>query len=590
MTIPKTGSIRESHRQSLITSELYSRPSRRPDYEAEAKVLRELAHALATSDTEMLDTLAREAARLCRADSAGISVLESPSDRPASFRWAALAGNSLPFLNTYRPFDDSLCGVTLAMGNPELFKTPQRFFPSIEMLSPPVEEALLVPIPVKDGTWGAIWVMLQRPDGRFDAEDLRLLTSLADFTGAAMQVARVKALAESRAVLAETAQSALREAEARKDAFIATLSHELRSPIAPIDSSIQSLRRLVLQSQPVAQALDIAERQLRRLQRLVDDLFDASRIRQGKVTVKPEKSLLADILNDALAAVRPQIKARKHSLKVTVPSEAIVVYADPGRITQALVNVLSNAAKYSPDASLIQLTAVVESPVAPVEVTNWPTLRITVADEGYGISASELPYVFDMFSQRGSRAPSSEGGLGIGLALVKYLVEAHGGAVTVESRDSPTGTMVSIRLPLSPEPGLFDSKHRGTAVHAAPCRVLVVDDDRDTVESFALLLGLDAHVVRTATSAAEALAALADFTPDVAFIDVNMPHVNGLALAAELRALPALKHLKLVAVTGDASETDRMAALTAGFDHHLAKPVEVAALTSILASIGTTRG
>ena len=215
---------------------------------------------------------------------------------------------------------------------------------------------------------------------------------------------------------------------------------------------------------------------------------------------------------------------------------------------------------------------------------------ITVVDEGYGISASELPYTFDMFSQRGSRAPSSEGGLGIGLALVKYLVEAHGGAVTVKSRDSSTGTTVSIRLPLSPEPRLFDSKHQGTATHAGPCRVLVVDDDRDTVDSFALLLGLDAHVVRTATSAAEALAALADFTPDVAFIDVNMPHVDGLALAAELRTLPALKHLKLVAVTGDASETDRMAAITVGFDHHLAKPVEVATLTSILASVADNAG
>lgn len=588
MTIPKPDSIRETHRQSLITSELYSRPSRHPDYEAEAKVLGELAHALATSDTEMFDTLAREAARLCRADSAGISVLESPPDRPASFRWAALAGQAVPFLNTHRPFDDSLCGVTLAMGKPELFGTPQRFFPSIEMLSPPVVEALLVPIPVRDDAWGAIWVMSQRPEVRFDAEDLRLLTSLADFTGATMHVARMKALAESRAIQAETAQSALREAEARKDEFIATLSHELRSPIAPIDSAIKCLGRLELQSQQAEQALDIAERQLHRLQRLVDDLFDASRIRQGKVTVRPENSLLADILNDAIAAVRPQMEARKHMLKVTAPSDAVLVYVDAGRITQVLVNILSNAAKYSPDGSQIALTAAVDVPAAPSGASTEPALLMTVADEGYGISAPALPHIFDIFTQRGSRSPSTEAGLGIGLALVKYLVEAHGGTVAVQSGESSSGTTVTISLPLSRGPHLSGTQPHGMAPCAAPCRVLVVDDDRDTVESLALLLGLDAHVVHTATSAGEALAALDGFTPDVAFVDVNMPHVDGFALAAELRTRPALKHLKLVALTGDSSENDRVAALAAGFDCHLAKPVDMQALTSILATVGET--
>ncbi|MFL9905722.1 hybrid sensor histidine kinase/response regulator [Paraburkholderia sp. RL17-337-BIB-A] len=587
MTIPKPDSIRETHRQSLITSALYSRPSRHPDYEAEAKVLGELAHALATSDTEMLDTLAREAARLCRADSAGISVLESPPDRPASFRWAALAGRAVPLLNTHRPFDDSLCGVTLALGKPELFGTPQRFFPSIEMLSPPVVEALLVPIPVRDDAWGAIWVMSQRPEVRFDAEDLRLLTSLADFTGATMQVARMKALAESRAIQAETAQSALREAETRKDEFIATLSHELRSPIAPIDSAIKCLGRLELQSQQAEQALDIAERQLHRLQRLVDDLFDASRIRQGKVTVRPENSLLADILNDAIAAVRPQMEARRHTLTVTAPSEAVLVYVDAGRITQVLANVLSNAAKYSPDGSRIDLTAAVDVPTEPAGPTTEATLLMTVADEGYGISAPALPHVFDMFTQRGSHSPSTEAGLGIGLALVKYLVEAHGGTVAVQSDESSSGTTVTIRLPLSRGPELSGTQPHATAP-CAPCRVLVVDDDKDTVESLALLLGLDGHIVRTATSAPEALSALDDFTPDVAFIDVNMPDMDGFSLAAELRTRPALKHLKLVAFTGDTSESDRVAALSAGFDRHMAKPVDMQALTSILASVGET--
>ena len=430
MTYPKTGNLRESHRHSLITSELDSRPSRRADYEAEAKVLRELAHALATSDAAMLDTLAREALRLCRADSAGISVLESPQGQPASFRWVALAGHCAPFLNTHRPFDDSLCGVTLAMGKPELFQTPQRFFSSMEMVLPPVVEALLVPIPINDDAWGAIWVMSQNSGCQFDAEDLRLLSSLAEFTGAAMQIANMKALAESRAIEAERAQAAVREAEARKDEFIATLSHELRSPIAPIENSVQLLKRLVPLCGQVGQAIGISERQLHRLSRLVDDLFDASRMRQGKVSVKPERSLLANILHDAIDAVQPQVRARRQSLHVTAPLEEVPLYVDAGRITQVLVNVLSNASKYSPDGSHIRLTAAVDLPLATSVGSN--SLSITVDDEGYGISAEELPYVFDIFNQRGTRSASSETGLGIGLALVKYLVEAHGGSVSID--------------------------------------------------------------------------------------------------------------------------------------------------------------
>jgi CheY-like chemotaxis protein len=213
---------------------------------------------------------------------------------------------------------------------------------------------------------------------------------------------------------------------------------------------------------------------------------------------------------------------------------------------------------------------------------------MTVADEGYGISAPALPHVFDMFTQRGSRSPSTEAGLGIGLALVKYLVEAHGGTVTVQSGESSSGTTVTIRLPLARGPELPGTPPHGGVPCAAPCRVLVVDDNRDTAESLALLLGLDGHVVRTATSAPEALSALDDFIPDVAFIDVNMPDIDGFSLAAELRTRPTLKHLKLVALTGDASENDRLAALAAGFDRHMTKPVDMQALTSILASVGDT--
>lgn len=444
--------IRALHKESLITAELSIRASRRPNHAAEAKVLRRLAHALATSDAAMLDTLVFEAARLCRAGSAGISVLESPPDMPARFRWAALAGHCVPLLNTYRPFDDSLCRVTLAMGRPELFKTPQRYFPSIEAVSPPVVEALLVPIPVSDGPWGAIWVMSHDEACRFDAEDLRLLTSLADFTGAAMQVTRMQALAEKRAAEAEKAQASLRRAEERTYEFIATLSHELRSPIAPVISSLEILGRPEASGSAATRALEIAQRQMGRLQRLVDDLLDASRIRHGKVEVKMAGCHLADVVWDAVHAVQPAMDARRHQLTVQCPTEPIALHADAARLTQVLVNLLSNAAKYSPDSSHIALSAVIEPAYGGGRTAQRGALRLTITDEGYSIPAAKLPYVFDMFTQLGSSSSTADSGLGIGLALVKYLVESHGGTVTIANNDGRKGTTVTVVLPVLEHP------------------------------------------------------------------------------------------------------------------------------------------
>jgi signal transduction histidine kinase len=446
-TSPTDTGIRAAHREALITAELASRASRRPNYGAEAKVLRRLAHALATSDAAMLDMLTLEAARLCRAGSAGISVLESPPDKPASFRWASLAGHCAPLLNTYRPFDDSVCGVTLAMGKPELFKTPQRYFPSIEAVSPPVVEALLVPIPVGDGPWGAIWVMSHNANARFDAEDLRLLTSLADFTGAALQVTRMQALAEKRATEAEEAQEALRRTEERTFEFIATLSHELRSPIAPVVSSLEILGRPGSSGSATARALEIAQRQIGRLQRLIDDLVDASRIRHGKVEVKMGTCQLADIVWDAVHAVQPAMEARKHRLTVQCPPEPVALHADAARLTQVLVNLLSNSARYSPEGSHIELAAVVNV-LGDSRTRSQEAMKFTVTDEGYGIPADKLPHVFGMFTQLGSRASTADSGLGIGLALVKYLVECHGGRVSIASGDGRTGTTATMVLPV----------------------------------------------------------------------------------------------------------------------------------------------
>jgi signal transduction histidine kinase len=284
-------------------------------------------------------------------------------------------------------------------------------------------------------------------NARFDAEDLRLLTSLADFTGAALQVTRMQALAEKRATEAEEAQEALRRTEERTFEFIATLSHELRSPIAPVVSSLEILGRPGSSGSATARALEIAQRQIDRLQRLIDDLLDASRIRHGKVEVKMGTCQLADIVWDAVHAVQPAMEARKHRLTVQCPSEPVALHADAARLTQVLVNLLSNSARYSPDGSHIELAAVVDVPCD--NSARSPTaVKFTVTDEGYGIPADKLPHVFGMFAQLGSRVSTADSGLGIGLALVKYLVECHGGRVSIASGDGRTGTTVTVVLPV----------------------------------------------------------------------------------------------------------------------------------------------
>lgn len=580
MPTPIDRNAQEARHESLITDQLSIRLCRSPDYQAEANALRGLAGALASSDEAMLDLLAREAARLCNAGSAGISVLESPVGSPASFRWAALTGHCLPLVNTHRPFDDSLCGLTLEKGQPELFRTPQKYFPSIEQVEPPILEALLVPIPVRNGPWGAIWVMSHDSSVRFDAEDLRLLASLAEFTGAAMEVARLKEIAEKRAAELESAQTALRDAEERKDAFIATLSHELRSPLAPVSTALQTIRRLA-PGADVARPLDIAVRQLARLQRLIGDLFDASRLRSGKISVTPAKCLLGDIVTDAVAAVTPAINARRHCLSICVPKAPIHVIADAVRLTQVLENVLSNAAKYSPDGAHIHLDVSLEREAGQRPERDASIVRVTVHDTGYGIPAADLPRVFDMYAQSGARM-RREGGLGIGLALVKYLVEAHRGSISIRNNEPMSGATVTILLPIVAENP--DDTSQPAALHGPlpPCRILLVDDDIDTVESLAALLALEGHITQTATTARDALKKFSESAPDVALIDLHMPASDGLALTRALREPPKPTNAILVAVTGSVSSEERDAALAAGFDYYLSKPINIGELTRIV--------
>jgi signal transduction histidine kinase len=295
--------------------------------------------------------------------------------------------------------------------------------------------------------WGTIWVMSHDEHVLFDAEDARVLTSLASFVGAAWQIHAFKAVADARAREAEEARIALELAEARKDNAIAMITHELRNPMAPIVSALEVVRRLSVGNEPVESALRIAGRQMRQLRRLVGDLLDASRIRYNKVALERSEVALQDIIHESVAAVRAEVGRRRHSLEVTLPERPVIVYADTGRLAQVLSNVVGNAMKYTPDGGRIQLLVQLREEGGQDECLRAEAC-IRVKDTGVGISAESLPHVFDMFTQSGPGAVHSEGGLGIGLAVVKHLVTLHDGAVDIKSDGEGLGAEVVIRLPV----------------------------------------------------------------------------------------------------------------------------------------------
>jgi signal transduction histidine kinase/CheY-like chemotaxis protein len=415
----------------------------------------------------------------------------------------------------------------------------------------------------------------------FDAEDRRVLTALANFTCAALTITRAKADAEARAAEAEAARNSLALAEARKDDFIALLSHELRNPLAPIDSAMMAARGLAADNPAVLSALGIADRQLRLLKRLVGDLLDASRIRHGKLSVHPSYGLLQDIVADAVTAMRADVNNGQHRLHVTVPSYPVTVHADPIRLTQVVSNLLSNAVKYTPPGGEISLT--VKAPDLSVESTYGSSPRyavVTVKDNGTGISPSLLPHVFEMFAQSASARKRPEGGLGIGLAVVKHLVTAHNGTVTIASAGEGQGTEVTIQLPIVCE---STCEKTTTATRTmAPARILVVDDNADAAEALGTLLELEGHEVKRAQSGVEALSIVESFTPDLALIDINMPDMDGLELAQLLRLRAQCSLTKLVALTGYTDAASRLHTDEWVFDGYLTKPLSLDDLADVM--------
>jgi signal transduction histidine kinase/CheY-like chemotaxis protein len=419
---------------------------------------------------------------------------------------------------------------------------------------------LVVPLTLRSGRhFGYIHCSDKKPDG-FDEDDRATLTQLAQMASIAIENSRL--------------YSDIRTSALRKDAFLATLAHELRNPLAPITNSLEALRGTTSTTEQ-SSSRQIIERQVGQLVHLVDDLLDVARINQGKLELRRRRVRLSEVLAAAVETSRPAIESQGHALSVSQPPDPIWLDADLTRLAQVFANLLNNSAKYTESGGAIEIAASADDH----EVT------VTVRDRGIGISPDLLPYVFDMFVQADRSLERAQGGLGIGLTLVRQLVQLHGGSVTASSDGPGHGSEFVVRLPRvgGPVEQQLAAPDQG-ALSLPSRRVLVVDDNRDAVESLSLLLKLAGQTIASAHDGREALARFADFDPDVVVLDIGLPVLNGYEVARKMRAT-AKRPVVLVALTGWGQDEDRRRTTDAGFDYHLVKPVEFESLKSLLASL-----
>jgi signal transduction histidine kinase len=386
-----------------------------------------------------------------------------------------------------------------------------------------------------------------------------------DVTAQKLEEERLARVALENAQLNEQ----LREHDRRKDEFLATLAHELRNPLAPIRTGLYLLGQSPAPAQ-AARTRAMMERQLAHLVRLVDDLLDLSRVTLGKIELRRERLDLRTVIDSSLETTRSLLDAAGHELSVQLPERPLLLDLDPARMSQVFANLVNNAVKYTPRGGRIAITVEEES----------ATLAVRIRDTGVGIPPEMLPRVFEMFTQLGG----SQGGLGIGLTLVRRLVELHGGTVEAASAGAGHGSTFTVRLPLLVPPVPARAPARDGEPSVSGIKVLVVDDNLDAAESLAMLLELRGNQTRLAHTGPDALAAAAAFQPQVVFLDIGLPGLDGYEVAQRLRAAPLRPRPLLVAVTGWGSADDRQRARDAGFDLHLVKPVDSVAIDAALAA------
>jgi signal transduction histidine kinase/ActR/RegA family two-component response regulator len=409
--------------------------------------------------------------------------------------------------------------------------------------------------PIRDGGGAVTGILVEGSD----VTD-RVLTS----TALADSEARFRALAET-----------LRESDRRKDEFLAILAHELRNPLAPVRNAARVLRAQTADATMREWATTVIDRQIQAMSGLLDDLLDVSRITRGQITLNKQRISLSSVVDASLEVSRPLIEARKHTLSILLPPEPIELDTDPLRLSQVLSNLLTNAAKYMDIGGLIELRAHVQN----------GEVCIAVRDQGIGLEPESLTAIFEMFSQIKTALDRSEGGLGIGLALVRGLVALHGGRIEASSEGLGRGSEFRVWLPTPSETsaGAHISTPPASQTASTPRRILVVDDNRDAAESLGFLLEHSGHAVRLAHDGQEALLAARDYRPDIAFLDIGLPKLDGYELSQAIRRESWGERIVLFALTGWGHETDRQRARAAGFNGHLTKPIDPDSIDTLVA-------
>jgi signal transduction histidine kinase len=424
-------------------------------------------------------------------------------------------------------------------------------------------------------TWSDLPVVLLTQRGRLSQlaaaaiHKLGNVTTLERPTQVSTLVSTVRTALRTR-----ERQYDMRQADVRKDMFLATLAHELRNPLAPLSNGLHLLQTPEVEPEQQRWAIDVMQRQTTHLSRLVDDLLDVARITRGKIVLQKEPADLRELVNDAIETSRPVIDAMGHRFEAALPGEPVWVDADRTRIAQCVSNLLTNAAKYTPRGGRIELALKAGAQEA----------EISVRDNGIGFAPLEAPRLFEVFAQVEHAVPRAQGGLGLGLSIVKALVEMHGGTVRAHSDGDGEGAEFTLRLPR--QPGADAQPPAAAPANSVStrgcCRVLVVDDNRDSADSMAELLNACGHETRTAYSGGAAMALLRDWKPQLALLDIGLPDMSGHELARRIREAQQPDPPVLVALTGWGQQADVARSAEAGFEHHLTKPADIATLLAVV--------
>jgi signal transduction histidine kinase len=437
----------------------------------------------------------------------------------------------------------------------------------------PVRSYLAVPVKSRSGeVFGGLF--LGHPESaRFDQRDERLVEGVAAQAAIAIDNARLYEASQAQLANRERAEASLRDSDRRKDEFLATLAHELRNPLAPIRQAVNISQNPAATEAQKTWSHEVITRQVQHMSLLLDDLLDISRITRGTLELRRKRTQLANVIDSAVETARPAIDAKRHSLTVHLPQVPVFLDVDPLRLSQVLSNLLTNAAKYTDPDGHVRVVA---------EMVGGEVL-MRVIDDGIGIAPEALPEIFTMFSQVRSVQDRSDGGLGIGLALSRGLIELHGGCIEAHSAGLGQGSEFVVKLPLATHAQPVPSAPNEPAeLPGRRRRVLVADDNIDAGESLAMLLRLDGHEVELASNGAQAVELFDRMKPEVAILDIGMPGLNGYEVAQRIRQ-KARTGVTLIAVTGWGQEADKARAAASGFDHHFTKPVEPAVLSALIA-------